>query len=987
MKRKLATALLAVFFVFSFSHFTALAADTPPSVTVKIDSGATVTNSSNPTSNVTYRYKCTQTTYGVGTVIGTADDWDIAIVYNNVDGEYKAIINNLECTPYVSLLVVTKPADVDFTIECYGENSIGSNSALVNDISNIKLVGKGEDAKLSIPYISGSGDIEISDIDLELGMTASMNIADFQNADSVSIINSDIEINHDMRFAYSPYAALSTGNGTLSLKDSSINIKRECSEDARGSVQEYGIICGNMICDGSVVKIDMNDSKFDRCAIKTNSVDYNKNNYVFDIIDSEFEINLPEGDLNSLGVKGDTINLTDSSMKVTAGSSLEITGINATKLILNDNSVVDVKTGDAAGHNYGVFCDGESNVQISAKDSQIKADIGTAGSGETAASAAVDIAVGTDNFICENSTIEVAASGSTKDECYGILINGSSVVNSKLSSEVTCLSENKCVAVCFDDAPVSIDRVVLDAKAFSDNYPEQAVALSIGDMFSELVLNSLSKINLESDGYAANYDGLILVGEHSDFIANAEKGFCESGANCQIDAVKDFDGIIELIPDSDKISENTSVKYTTNHIYSDCLDTECNFEGCGYERAASGHQYKEGEHDCSVCGYIPSLNITDLETPVALESLDNSVKSDCPDSAVAEVKWNGSAGDSGKADYDTVYTATIELKPAEGKWLNSDTACTLNGKSVAVVKLSDTEELYGIIYKFDATAKKPEPTNEPDPTEDPMPTNAPSSPTPSAPIPTPSVAPELDVGDFVDRCYEVALSRTADSEGYAYWVSQLTNGQACGAQVGYGFIFSGEYLAKNVSDEQYVNDLYSMFFGREVDEAGYNYWLGMLKDGTATREMVFAGFANSLEFYNLCNKYGVVAGYYAVGVLNDQQGGVNCFVARLYKVCLGRLPDMESQAGWVQMLLSGEKNGTTCAWGFVFSPEFLGKNPSNDEFVNYMYAAFFGREADEAGFNSWVEVLNNGGAYEDVFNGFTGSAEFINLCASYGIIA
>ena len=85
--------------------------------------------------------------------------------------------------------------------------------------------------------------------------------------------------------------------------------------------------------------------------------------------------------------------------------------------------------------------------------------------------------------------------------------------------------------------------------------------------------------------------------------------------------------------------------------------------------------------------------------------------------------------------------------------------------------------------------------------------------------------------------------------------------------------------------------------------------------------------------------------------------------------------------------MDGDVSGTTCAYGFVFSPEFIGKNPSNEDFVNYMYAAFFGREADEAGFNAWVDTLNNGGSYEDVFAGFSGSAEFANLCASYGIQA
>ena len=272
------------------------------------------------------------------------------------------------------------------------------------------------------------------------------------------------------------------------------------------------------------------------------------------------------------------------------------------------------------------------------------------------------------------------------------------------------------------------------------------------------------------------------------------------------------------------------------------------------------------------------------------------------------------------------------------------------------------------------------------PTTTSQPTSVPSSVPTLAPTVAPTAAPELNVGDFINRCYSVALGRSADSAGFSYWVESLTGGQACGAQVGYGFIFSQEYINKNRSDEEFVNDMYAMYFGREADSDGFNYWVGLLESGL-TREDIMAGFANSEEFYNLCNKYGVVCGTYLVGVPNDVQGGVNCFVARLYKVCLNRLPDMGGQAGWVLKLMNGEVSGTSAAYGFVFSPEFIGKNPSNEAFVNYMYAAFFGREADEAGFNAWVDVLNGGGSYEDVFKGFSGSAEFANLCASYGIQA
>ncbi|MCQ2483558.1 MAG: DUF4214 domain-containing protein [Clostridia bacterium] len=282
-------------------------------------------------------------------------------------------------------------------------------------------------------------------------------------------------------------------------------------------------------------------------------------------------------------------------------------------------------------------------------------------------------------------------------------------------------------------------------------------------------------------------------------------------------------------------------------------------------------------------------------------------------------------------------------------------------------------------------SSNPTPTATPTATPTSNPTTTPGGNTSGGTTPTP--APELDVGAFINRCYEVALGREADEEGYYYWVNNLNTGLACGAQVGYGFIFSNEYLNKATTNEQFVNDMYAMYFGREADEEGFKYWKDQLDNGT-DRENVMAGFANSLEFFNLCEKYGVVCGTYLVGVPNTQQGGVNCFVARLYKVCLNRLPDMGGQAGWVLKLNKGEVSGTTCAYGFVFSAEFIELNLDNTDYVKYMYKAFFGRDADDAGLNYWVSQLNGCTASrEDVFAGFSGSPEFINLCASYGINA
>ncbi|MCQ2534556.1 MAG: DUF4214 domain-containing protein [Clostridia bacterium] len=238
--------------------------------------------------------------------------------------------------------------------------------------------------------------------------------------------------------------------------------------------------------------------------------------------------------------------------------------------------------------------------------------------------------------------------------------------------------------------------------------------------------------------------------------------------------------------------------------------------------------------------------------------------------------------------------------------------------------------------------------------------------------------------DFVTRCYEIALGREADTEGYEYWNNQLNLGLVFGAQVGYGFIFSSEYINKNTSNEVFVEDLYLMCFGRKPDAEGYNYWMDKLSNGE-TRESVYAGFANSLEFYNLCSDYEVIAGYYVEGLNINAQNDINGFVSRLYTTCLNRLPDQIGQNGWVQKLANNEISGTEIARSFILSRELINLELPNDAFVERVYNALFGREADEEGKEYWVSLLEEGGTYADVLEGFTESEEFYNMCSSYGI--
>ncbi len=118
-----------------------------------------------------------------------------------------------------------------------------------------------------------------------------------------------------------------------------------------------------------------------------------------------------------------------------------------------------------------------------------------------------------------------------------------------------------------------------------------------------------------------------------------------------------------------------------------------------------------------------------------------------------------------------------------------------------------------------------------------------------------------------------------------------------------------------------------------------------------------------------------------------QEDSISAFVERMYVTCLGRESDMDGKTYWVNELKNGSMTGAQLAEEFVFSAESNRKNLSEAEFVTMLYNVMMDREPDTAGQNYWVEKLSSGTMTRyEVANGFITSAEFSEICATYGIV-
>lgn len=237
---------------------------------------------------------------------------------------------------------------------------------------------------------------------------------------------------------------------------------------------------------------------------------------------------------------------------------------------------------------------------------------------------------------------------------------------------------------------------------------------------------------------------------------------------------------------------------------------------------------------------------------------------------------------------------------------------------------------------------------------------------------------------FVDRLYQNILGRDSDPAGAKAWTEELQSGEKTGVEVAQGFFESDEMKKREFTDEEYINALYLTFLNREADASGMAAWKAVLDSGLS-RMHVFKGFAESQEFTVICDDYGIERGNANLTAPRDQNEGVTKFIARNYKMCLGRLADEDGINAWCNQILTGQNTAKEVAYGFVFSQEFKEKNLSDADFVKLLYSVFMNREADEAGFNAWMKVLKDGQSREHVFNGFADSNEFREICARYGI--
>ena len=104
---------------------------------------------------------------------------------------------------------------------------------------------------------------------------------------------------------------------------------------------------------------------------------------------------------------------------------------------------------------------------------------------------------------------------------------------------------------------------------------------------------------------------------------------------------------------------------------------------------------------------------------------------------------------------------------------------------------------------------------------------------------------------FINRMYRKCLDREGEYKGLQYWVDQIMNHNVSLGAAASEFVFSKEYIAKDVDLETYLTTLYRVFMNRQPDEGGMASWM---RSGLP-REQIFNAFVGSQEFSNICSSF------------------------------------------------------------------------------------------------------------------------------------
>ena len=195
--------------------------------------------------------------------------------------------------------------------------------------------------------------------------------------------------------------------------------------------------------------------------------------------------------------------------------------------------------------------------------------------------------------------------------------------------------------------------------------------------------------------------------------------------------------------------------------------------------------------------------------------------------------------------------------------------------------------------------------------------------------------------DQVSHFYQVAVDRSPDTQGLAFYSAQLENGVSP-QSVAHQIATSTEH------NEKVVTGYYAGIFNRQPDAAGLASHVAALGRGVSEERLVASLLASAERSADLTNP---------------------AYIQLLYTTVLGRESDQNGQEWWVDTLESGASRQAVAL-------AFLESREASTNVVDGLYASVLGRQPASAEKQGWINLLERPDvSFADAASAFLGSAE------------
>ena len=195
--------------------------------------------------------------------------------------------------------------------------------------------------------------------------------------------------------------------------------------------------------------------------------------------------------------------------------------------------------------------------------------------------------------------------------------------------------------------------------------------------------------------------------------------------------------------------------------------------------------------------------------------------------------------------------------------------------------------------------------------------------------------------DQVSHFYQVAVDRSPDTQGLAFYSAQLENGVSP-QSVAHQIATSTEH------NEKVVTGYYAGIFNRQPDAAGLASHVAALGRGVSEERLVASLLASAERSADLTNP---------------------AYIQLLYTTVLGRESDQNGQEWWVDTLESGASRQAVAL-------AFLESREASTNVVDGLYASVLGRQPASAEKQGWINLLERPDvSFVDAASAFLGSAE------------